>query len=129
MILVDTDVLIDALRGREPSLGRIREGLERDALATTTITVFELASGARDETQARSIADLLAAVRLVPFDVEAAHASAEIRQRLEGSGLKIGMADYLIAGVAVSRSWPLLTRNQKHFERVPDLRLVEDRSS
>lgn len=126
MILVDTDVLIDALRGREPSLGHIRRGLRQDALATTTITLFELASGAHDEVQARSIADLLAAMRLVPFDVDAAHASGEIRRRLEGEGMKIGMADYLIAGVAISRSWPLLTRNRKHFERVPDLRLADD---
>lgn len=31
----------------------------------------------------------------------------------------MGMPDYLIAGVCVSRSAVLLTRNRKHFQRVP----------
>jgi predicted nucleic acid-binding protein len=34
------------------------------------------------------------------------------------------MADSLIAGIALSRSAILLTRNRRHFERVPDLALA-----
>lgn len=125
MILVDTDVLIDALRGREPSRARIADGLRQDGLATTTITAFELSSGARSVKQESAIADLLAPMRILPFDLEAARAAADIRRRLERAGEPIGMGDHLIAGVAVSRSLPLLTRNRKHFDRVPGLRLAE----
>ena len=32
------------------------------------------------------------------------------------------MADYLIAGICRSRSAELLTRNRRHFERVPELK-------
>jgi len=125
VILADTDVLIDALRGRDPSRARIEEGLRQDGLATTTITAFELGSGARNDRQAGAIADLLAPMRVIPFDLDAAQVAADIRQRLERSGEPIGMADYLIAGIAISRSLPLLTRNRKHFDRVPGLRLVD----
>jgi predicted nucleic acid-binding protein len=125
MILADTDVLIDALRGRDPSRARIEEGLERGTLATTTISAFELSSGARSDRQANAIRDLLAAMPLFSFDLESAKAAARIRLELEGSGRKIGMGDYLIAGIAVSRSVPLLTRNRKHFERVPGLQLAD----
>ncbi len=125
MILADTDVLIDALRGKEPSRSRVADELEQHTLATSSVTVFELTSGARSEKQADSIAALLDALRILSFDTEAARAAAEIRRHLEGSGLAIGMADYLIAGIAVSRSIPLMTRNRKHFERVPGILLTE----
>ena len=35
------------------------------------------------------------------------------------------MADSLIAGIALARNLPLFTRNRKHFERVPNLKLIE----
>jgi predicted nucleic acid-binding protein len=47
MIVADSDVLIDALRGREPAKGRIAQEIEKGALATTSVSVFELLSGAR----------------------------------------------------------------------------------
>lgn len=125
MILADTDVLIDALRGRDPGRARVATALEEGALGTTSISAFELRSGARSEPQAAAIADLLDALQIVPFDREAANAAARIRRELESSGQTIGMGDYLIAGIAVSRSLPLLTRNRKHFERVPGILLVE----
>lgn len=121
MILADTDVLIDALRGREPSRSRIADALARRALATTAVTAFELTSGVRSEKQSQSVTDLLAGLALLPFDAMAAEAASETRRALETAGKTIGMADYLIAGIALSRDLPLLTRNRKHFERVPGL--------
>lgn len=125
MILADSDVLIDALRGKEPSRSLVAAELEQQTLATTSVTVFELSSGARSEKQAASIASLLAALRILPFDTAAARAAGDVRRHLEGSGLAIGMADYLIAGIAISQSIPLMTRNRKHFYRVPGILLTE----
>jgi len=34
------------------------------------------------------------------------------------------MADSLIAGIALANQLPLFTRNRKHFEKVPGLKLV-----
>jgi predicted nucleic acid-binding protein len=124
MTVVDTDVLIDALRGREPARTRIAEGLERGSLATTAITTFELRSGARSGTQETRIEDLLAPLTLLPFDDDASRAAANARRHLEREVRTIGMGDYLIAGVCLSRALPLLTRNREHFERVPGLLLA-----
>ncbi len=44
MIVADSDVLVDALRGREPYASRIAEALEADSLATTVVSAFELSS-------------------------------------------------------------------------------------
>lgn len=124
MIVADSDVLIDALRGRPEAAARIDRALESGALATTAITAFELRSGARSEETSGKVETLLAALLILPFDEAAAGKAAEVRRTLEATGEPIGMADYLIAGVCLARSTALLTRNRGHFERVPNLEVV-----
>lgn len=124
MIVADTDVLIDALNGKEPVKARVIEGLENGSLATTSISVFELLSGARGQRQDRAIRTLLEALPILELNREVADTAAEIRQELEATGQTIGLADYLIAGICVSRSAELLTRNRRHFRRVSRLRIA-----
>jgi tRNA(fMet)-specific endonuclease VapC len=124
VIVADSDVLIDALRGREPATGRIRRELTSGELATTSISAFELLSGAGDARARRAIEALLAASTVLPVDDAAGRVAAGIRRDLEADGRPIGMADYLIAGVCLVRAAPLLTRNRAHFQRVPGLALA-----
>lgn len=121
MIVCDSDVLIDSLRGREPARSRIAAELLLGRIATTCVSVFELRSGARDARERKKVDALLAALTILPLDESAAEAAAEIRLRLEAKGRGLAMADYLIAGICTSRSAMLLTRNRSHFERVPGL--------
>ncbi len=123
MIVADSDVLIDALRGREPVASRIASGISDGNLTTTAISVFELLSGARTDSERSKVTRLLGGLTILPCDEKAGIVAAEIRRRLEAQGATIGMADYLIAGVCLSRSATLLTRNLDHFERIPDLAL------
>jgi len=124
MIVADTDVLIDALRGRDPAAQRVARGIEEGRLATTVLTSFELLSGSRDETERERVEDLLGAIELLPLDPGAAARSAALRRDLEARGETIGLADYLIAGICLSRSASLMTRNRRHFDRVPGLRFA-----
>ena len=124
MIVVDSDVLIDALRGREPARSRFAEGLGQGSLATTAVNAFELRSGARSAQQEAKIEDLLGPLALLPFDDGAARAAATARRELERRGETIGMGDYLIAGVCLAQRAILLTRNREHFARVPGLALA-----
>lgn len=121
MIVADSDVLIDALNGREPATSRIAAELTKGTLATTAVTVFELLSGAKAEAHRRKVEQLLEALVLLPVDDHASVLAAEARRDLESRGSGIGMADYLIAGVCLAHSVQLLTRNREHFERVPGL--------
>ena len=123
MLVVDSDVLIDALRRSGPAPARFRLALEAGRLVTTAISVFELRSGAAGRPEAKKVEALLAALPALPFDAVAARAAAELRRELEAAGRGIGMAEYQIAGICVSRRLPLLTRNLAHFERVPGLAL------
>jgi predicted nucleic acid-binding protein len=123
MIVADTDVLIDALRGREPGHGRIAVEVATGRLATTVISVFELESGAGTPREADRVAKLLAALSVLVVDEPAARAAAAIRRDLERTGSGLATADYLIAGICLARSALLLTRNRSHFARVPGLSL------
>ena len=62
---------------------------------------------------------------MLSLDREAATRAAFVRQRLAQDGFSIGMADSLIAGIALTNSMELLTRNRKHFDRVEGLRVVD----
>lgn len=123
MIVADTDVLIDFLRDRDPAAARVAFELERGQLATTVVTRFELLAGARTDRERSLVSTLLDALATLPMDAEAADRAAEVRRGLESEGAAIGMADSLIAGIVLHRSSILLTRNRRHFERVPGLDL------
>jgi tRNA(fMet)-specific endonuclease VapC len=123
MIIADTDVLIDFLRGRGVA-ARIAAELESRSVGTTAITAFEIRSGARTARQRSAVDALLEAMTILPFGPEEAQVAAEVRQQVESQGLPIGMADYMIAAICISNDGVLLTRNLKHFERVKGLRLA-----
>ena len=123
MIIADTDVLIDFLRGRGGAAKRVAVELETRSFSTTAITAFELRSGARNSNQREGIDTLLDAMTLLSFGPEEARIAADLRIQLESQGQGIGMADYLIAAICLANDGVLLTRNRKHFERVAELKL------
>ena len=88
------------------------------------ISRFELLSGAKNPKQLARLLQLLGAVPSLGLDDAAADAASEIRRSLERSGNQIGMADSLIAGIVIANGGTLLTRNRRHFERVPGIKLV-----
>lgn len=125
MIVADTDVLIEFLRGRDPFAERVAAEIKR-GLATTTVTAFELLAGAHTAKQKKSVEDLLDGLTVLVLDTPAAARGAQVRRELEMRGMGIGMADSLIAGVCLSCEAALLTGNVKHFSRVPELLLARN---
>jgi len=123
MTVADTDVLIDYLAGKGEA-DAVERLLRRGAIRTTVISRFELLSGAKNPKQLSRLVQLLEAVPSLGLDKAAADAASEIHKSLELSGNPIGMADSLIAGIVASNGATLLTRNRRHFERVPGIRLA-----
>ena len=56
-----------------------------------------------------------------PLSEEAALRAAEINRALARRGDPLPVPDLLIAGIALTLKLPLLTRNRRHFERIPEL--------
>jgi tRNA(fMet)-specific endonuclease VapC len=122
LIVCDTDVLIDALRGRGEH-DRFSGEYRRRRLATTAISIFELLSGAREEKERAKVDALLAPLARFAFDERAARAAAAVKLELEAEGRAVAFADLQIAGICLALEAPLWTRNRAHFERVPGLEL------
>lgn len=124
MILADTDVLIDYLTGTQPAKNQVQAYIESDSLQTTAVNCFEMLSGAHKDARGQQTRDFVADLPVLPLDRESATQAAKVRQKLERKGLSIGMADSLIAGIALAHNLPLLTRNRKHFEKIEGLQLI-----
>ncbi len=65
MMIADSDVLIDYLRGRAPWAERIRLEIGTGHLATTAINSFELSSGAKSAADQEKVSRLLAALTVL----------------------------------------------------------------
>jgi len=125
MIIVDTDVLIDFLAGVDPVRRQIAAYLDAGQIETTVINAFELLSGARQDTRGHAVRTLVGGLPVLPLERNSAERAAVVRQQLEQTGESIGMADSLIAGIALTHSLPLFTRNRRHFEKVATLKLID----
>ena len=101
MILADTDVLIDSLRGIETAVVRVTAELKSGTLATTTINAFELLSGAKRARERKKVETLLSAMRIVPLSESAARRAAGVRRNLEAKGQGIGMAWLFDGGISL----------------------------
>ena len=124
MIVADTDVLIDALRGEAAVAGLIAKLLRERRLATTAITRLELGVGASTAQEKASVDQLLAAIPVLALDAESAGLAAEVGASLRTAGQSVPFADLAIAGICLRLGAELLTRNRRHFERVEGLALT-----
>ncbi len=122
-VVVDTDLVIDFLRGRGPGASLVRILLEQQRLRLTAVSAFELRMGTDFLTRRDDILRLIRR-RTYPVDAASALRAAEVASELRGSGQQIGFADCLVAGVCLRHELPLATRDRRHFERIVGLQLV-----
>ena len=121
--LVDTDILSEILRARNPTvtLRERRYVEEYGRLSLSVVTVFEVARGwyrvGRSDRVEAFIAWLPQA-DLLGIDAECARLAGEIDGALERAGRRVGVADVLIAATAIRSGRTLVTANTSHYERI-----------
>lgn len=128
-IILDTDILIDVLRGQPEALELV-QSLEGDHhLSTTAISSFELHHGAwktdNPPKNLQAVDTLLGRLSVFSFTPEDSELAGKIFASLEGEGQTIGFRDVFIAATVITKESSLLTRDRRHFERIPGLRLIE----
>jgi toxin FitB len=109
-VLLDTDVLIDHLRGAR----RLDPGA--DTVSYSVVTRMELFAG--HASQNAAVTAVLAPFRELPVERSVAELAGRLRR---DHGLRVG--DALIAATALVHRLALATRNVRDFEGVPKLRL------
>jgi len=121
-ILLDTDVLIDFLRGHQKRIRDLFLKIENKDLApcTTVLNIAELYSGkdARDPEKLAALEQLLSYFDIIPIERETAKLAG--RLRLEHN---LGLADSVVAACAITNKFKLFTLNLKHFQNIKGLNL------
>ena len=133
MNIVDTDVLIQFLRGNPSALDFIKKILEQERIIHTTIYnvgelykgVYESINPAKTE---REVNDFLDDCDIIYPDLESQKIWAQITTELKKTYGKqfmkdIGDIDQLIASIVLARKDKLITRNIKHYNKIRGLEI------
>ncbi|OFW19513.1 MAG: hypothetical protein A3H97_24705 [Acidobacteria bacterium RIFCSPLOWO2_02_FULL_65_29] len=132
MTHLDTSFLVDLLREQQRHApGPATDWLEAHADEPLGLSVFvacELEAGAartaHPQRERQRVRELLETTTVVYPDDRYAAMYGDLLARMQLRGRSIGAMDLLIATTAGVESVPLLTGNTRHFEHVPDLRLL-----
>ncbi len=117
MFLLDTTVLIDALRRHPPTLARLQAA--GVAFLVSAISVEEVLAAMRRGEEERTH-DLIAGLEVVPVGLEEAFVAGRWRREFRDRGITLGDSDCLIAACAATNGAILATANVKDFP-MPEL--------
>jgi predicted nucleic acid-binding protein len=120
-LLLDTDVVVEYLRGRTEAIAWL-ELRGDDELLLSVVTVAELFAGLRGEDERRELETFFFGFDIVPLDEAIARRGGLLR-RDHGPGHGLGLPDALIAATAVERGAVLVTFDRKHFPMLENLRV------
>lgn len=128
MVIIDTDLLVGFMRGNKEAIEKIKEIENNNTrLFTTSINSYELFKGAYLSSNPTKnlfqIMKLLQNITVIDFDADASQISAKIHAYLKKRGLLIDVMDQMIASTAILRNETLVTRNKKHYQNVPNLKV------
>lgn len=123
-LLLDTSVLIDALRARRERRAwlatLVRNG---HSLETSALNVAEVYAGMRPEEE-KQTEEFLSALRCHPLTCGTAKDAGRLRSQWLRKGRTLTVADAIVAAVAIEQSCKLATDNRKDFP-MPEVDLYE----
>ena len=124
--LLDTSTLMELLRATppQPLVRRLSQVPSRERW-TSVITVSQLLLAARRDKGPRlmqNVVRLVAAIRVAPYDLSAAQSFAKLRA---GSAVEGDTDDVMVAAIALSHDFTLVTRHRDRFAGLGALR-IED---
>lgn len=128
MYLLDTDAIVGFFR-EVPAAVSFIKSREHEQLFLSTLSLAELYKGAyqsvRKDVQLQRIDNLLLFMKLIPLNKKACALFGEQYALLSAKGKPTQEKDLLIASIALANGLMVVTRNTKHFENIPDLRIEQ----
>jgi tRNA(fMet)-specific endonuclease VapC len=126
--LVDSDWLIDALASI-PAAVEPLDRLSTAGLAISIISCGEIYEGAYlfpdPHLHLTMFRDFLTSFTTLGLTEDVMNVFARTRAQLRQQGNLIPDLDLLIAATALHHDLTLMTRNLRHFQRIPDLKLYQ----
>jgi predicted nucleic acid-binding protein len=116
--LLDTDVLVDFLRGYKKAVTFVHANSSRIILSA--IVVAELYAGIRGEAELAALENFVSLFRVIPVTSEIAKRGG-LYKRDYGKSHGIGLADAIIAATREAENADLKTLNSKHYPMIKGL--------
>ena len=118
-LLVDTDVMVDYLRGSATGVAFLRKHTDRVVLSS--IVVAELYAGVREGREQEDLDSLVSIFNVIPVTADIARAAGLLKRDFGGSH-GVGLADALLAATAMTEKAELATLNAKHYPMIKGLK-------
>ena len=124
--LLDTDIYSEILKAVDQTVtgNAIAYRQAQGILTISTVTVMEVVRGFQKKQSQRKLQNFLSAIaseEVLIFGQPAAELAGRIAGELERVGRPIGLADPMIAAIALTHGLELVTGNTAHFQRVQQL--------
>ena len=128
MVCLETDFLVDLLRNKKEAILKLEELVQKNSgISVTPISLTELFHGAfksKNQLNVENVEKIMAGVELLDFDFFASKKAGELIAFLEEKGEKIGDNDTITAAIALRHGEKIITRNAKHFDRIPGIKAI-----
>jgi predicted nucleic acid-binding protein len=121
MILVDSDVLIEHLRGNAAARDWLLDARQSSGpLAVSVVSLTEIAGGMRSP-ERREVMRLLGSMHRFEVTEQVAWRAATLMREYRRAHSGIGLGDYLIAATALTEGLELATLNLRRYPMFPEL--------
>ena len=121
MILLDTNVLIEILKGNQKTIQQV-ESLHI-TLYISSITVMELYYGARNKAEIKKLEKFIMLFNVLHIDKETSIRSTELI-KVYAKSHTLDIPDSLIAATALENELTLFTYNTKDFKYIRHIKLL-----
>ena len=125
-VLVDTDVMVDFLRGHPKAVALVQAQSARIILSS--IVAAELYAGVRGDEELNTLDSLIYLFRVVPVSPELARAAGLYKKDYARSH-GVGLADAIIAATTEYENADLKTLNTKHYPMLKGLKPAYTKTS
>lgn len=121
-LVIDTDILIDHLRGLILAKEYLKQKRDaKDKLMISVVTEAEIFAGKKMEesSEAKKTELLLELFEIIGVDSQIAREAGKLRRSFDCK-----LPDAIIAATAILHRAKLVTRNKGHFEMIPDIDII-----
>ena len=123
---LDTDIVIEILRGNETAVNKMETLPQETLINITGLTVYELYKGVLclgSKKLEEELENFIQSVEVLQLDSYIERKAGEIYAYLKKKGEIISDADILIAATVLENDSVLVTNNEEHFKRIKDLKI------
>ncbi len=125
MILIDTDICIELLRGNKKVIEKRKE--EYTSIAISFMTASELYYGAYKSNNPSHntslVEEFILTVNVIQSSIRISKRCGDLKSKLQREGSLIEDADIFVAATCLENCDKLITGNIKHYNRIDELKI------